>query len=106
MFFVLIMIMLNHPNIVNMIEVVDDPNTYHFYMVLEYIEGKWIFEGSGPPGCLGEQVSRSYLYLHSHGTKSKVKGCAWVKRNWFDGLKKLEASITFIGGACSVRFHL
>jgi hypothetical protein len=24
--------MLNHPNIVNLIEVIDDPNTDHFYM--------------------------------------------------------------------------
>lgn len=29
---VLIMKMLNHPNIVNLIEVIDDPNTDHFYM--------------------------------------------------------------------------
>ncbi|GKB72253.1 RNA polymerase II C-terminal domain phosphatase-like protein 2 isoform X2, partial [Tanacetum coccineum] len=29
---VLIMKMLNHPNIVNLIEVIDDPDAYHFYM--------------------------------------------------------------------------
>jgi hypothetical protein len=29
---VLIMKMLDHPNIVNLIEVIDDPNTDHFYM--------------------------------------------------------------------------
>ncbi|KAK9079084.1 hypothetical protein SSX86_000754 [Deinandra increscens subsp. villosa] len=71
---VLIMKMLNHPNIVNLIEVIDDPNTDHFYMVLEYVEGKWVFEGAGPPGGLGQNVSRRYLrdivsglmYLHSH----------------------------------------
>nr|XP_043612007.1 serine/threonine-protein kinase GRIK2-like [Erigeron canadensis] len=71
---VLIMKMLNHPNIVNLIEVIDDPNTDHFYMVLEYVEGKWVFEGAGPAGGLGQRVSRRYLrdivsglmYLHSH----------------------------------------
>ncbi|KAM6556050.1 hypothetical protein CsatB_003069 [Cannabis sativa] len=39
---VLIMKMLNHPNIVNLVEVIDDPETDHFYMVLEYVEGKWV----------------------------------------------------------------
>ncbi|KAI3683501.1 hypothetical protein L1987_84006 [Smallanthus sonchifolius] len=71
---VLIMKMLNHPNIVNLVEVINDPNTDHFYMVLEYVEGKWVFEGAGPPGGLGENVARRYLrdivsgliYLHSH----------------------------------------
>ncbi|EHA8591470.1 Serine/threonine-protein kinase GRIK2 [Cocos nucifera] len=69
-----IMKMLDHPNIVNLIEVIDDPNTDHFYMVLEYVEGKWVCEGSGPASGLGENTSRSYLrdmvaglmYLHSH----------------------------------------
>ncbi|XP_050212835.1 serine/threonine-protein kinase GRIK1-like [Mercurialis annua] len=68
---VLIMKMLNHPNIINLIEVIDDPNTDHFYMVLEYVDGKWDWEGSGP---LGEITARKYLrdivsglmYLHSH----------------------------------------
>ncbi|KAM7522334.1 hypothetical protein LguiA_012236 [Lonicera macranthoides] len=71
---VLIMKMLEHPNIVNLIEVMDDPATDHFYMVLEYVEGKWVCEGSGPPGGLGEEKSRKYLrdvvsglmYLHAH----------------------------------------
>jgi hypothetical protein len=31
-FQVLIMKMLDHPNIVNLVEVIDDPNTDHFYM--------------------------------------------------------------------------
>ncbi|KAG6762031.1 hypothetical protein POTOM_032516 [Populus tomentosa] len=71
---VLIMKMLDHPNIVNLIEVIDDPNTDHFYMVLEYVDGKWVWEGSGPPGGIGEDTARKYLrdivsglmYLHAH----------------------------------------
>lgn len=69
-----IMKMLDHPNIVNLIEVIDDPNTDHFYMVLEYVDGKWVWEGSGPPGGIGEDTARKYLrdivsglvYLHAH----------------------------------------
>ncbi|WCJ41037.1 geminivirus rep interacting kinase 1 [Euphorbia peplus] len=66
---VLIMKMLDHPNIVNLIEVIDDPNTDHFYMVLEYVDGKWV------SGCgIGETTARKYLrdivsglmYLHAH----------------------------------------
>ncbi|KAH7542617.1 serine/threonine-protein kinase GRIK2 isoform X2 [Ziziphus jujuba] len=71
---VLIMKILDHPNIVNLVEVIDDPDTDHFYMVLEYVEGKWVCEGSGPPGGLGENTARKYLrdivsglmYLHAH----------------------------------------
>lgn len=33
---VLIMKMLDHPNIVNLVEVIDDPNTDHFYMGMFY----------------------------------------------------------------------
>lgn len=70
---VLIMKMLEHPNIVNLIEVIDDPETDHFYMVLEYVDGKWAYEGSGPQG-IGENTARKYLrdivsglmYLHTH----------------------------------------
>ncbi|KAK7404721.1 hypothetical protein VNO78_05677 [Psophocarpus tetragonolobus] len=67
---VLIMKMLEHPNMVNLIEVIDDPESDHFYMVLEYVEGKWVCEGSG----LGEETARRYMrdivsgltYLHAH----------------------------------------
>ncbi|CAN4119354.1 unnamed protein product [Withania somnifera] len=69
-----IMKMLCHPNIVNLIEVIDDPETDHFYMVLEYVEGKWVCEDSGPPCVLEENKARKYLrdivsglmYLHAH----------------------------------------
>ncbi|KAE8691021.1 Serine/threonine-protein kinase GRIK1 [Hibiscus syriacus] len=71
---VLIMKMLEHPNIVNLIEVIDDPTADQFYMVLEYVEGKCVCEGSGPPGAVGEDTARKYLrdivsglmYLHAH----------------------------------------
>ncbi|KAL3849432.1 hypothetical protein ACJIZ3_011314 [Penstemon smallii] len=71
---VLIMKVLSHPNIVNLVEVIDDPTTDHFYMVLEYVEGKWVYESSGPPGGLGDNTARKYLrdvvsglmYLHAH----------------------------------------
>ncbi|KAE8711339.1 Serine/threonine-protein kinase GRIK1 [Hibiscus syriacus] len=71
---VLIMKMLEHPNIVNLIEVIDDPTTDQFYMVLEYVQGKCVCEGSGPPGAVGEDTARKYLrdivsglmYLHAH----------------------------------------
>uniref|UniRef100_A0A0C9SA08 non-specific serine/threonine protein kinase n=1 Tax=Wollemia nobilis TaxID=56998 RepID=A0A0C9SA08_9CONI len=69
-----IMKKLDHPNIVNLVEVIDDPDTDHFYMVMEYVEGRWICEGSGPPGGIGEATARRYfrdvvaglMYLHSH----------------------------------------
>ncbi|CAH8362387.1 unnamed protein product [Eruca vesicaria subsp. sativa] len=71
---VMIMKTLEHPNIVNLIEVIDDPETDHFYMVLEYIDGKWVYDGSGPPDSIGEKTARKYLrdivaglmYLHAH----------------------------------------
>ncbi|KAJ0614885.1 putative protein kinase CAMK-CAMKL-LKB family [Helianthus annuus] len=71
---VLIIKMLSHLNIVNLIEVIDDPNTDHFCMVLEYVEGKWVIEGAGLPGGLGQNVLGRYLrdivsglmYLYSH----------------------------------------
>lgn len=63
---------LEHPRIVNLIEVIDDPDCDHFYMVLEYVEGRRIFEGSGPLGGIGEANARKYIrdvaegliYLH------------------------------------------
>ncbi|KAL4326788.1 hypothetical protein HN51_033946 [Arachis hypogaea] len=69
-----IMKMLGHPNIVNLIEVIDDPESDHFYMVLEYVEGKWVCEGTGRACALGDETARRYLrdivsglsYLHAH----------------------------------------
>ncbi|OIV99336.1 hypothetical protein TanjilG_17146 [Lupinus angustifolius] len=71
---VLIMKMVEHPNIVNLIEVIDDPESDRFYMVLEYVEDKWVCLGTGPACGLGEETARRYLrdivsglsYLHSH----------------------------------------
>ncbi|CAA0811988.1 Serine/threonine-protein kinase GRIK2 [Striga hermonthica] len=71
---VLIMKVVSHPNIVNLVEVIDDPTADHFYMVLEYVEGKWVCEGAGPRGGIGENTARKYLrdvvsglmYLHAH----------------------------------------
>ncbi|GKC14365.1 serine/threonine-protein kinase GRIK2 isoform X2, partial [Tanacetum coccineum] len=62
---VLIMKMLNHPNIVNLIEVIDDPNADHFYMVIEYVEGKWVFEGAEPQ--LIKQEVQPFDGLTYHG---------------------------------------
>ncbi|VAH95130.1 unnamed protein product [Triticum turgidum subsp. durum] len=64
-----LMKMLSHPNIVNLIEVIDDPNSDKFYMVLEYVEGKIVWDKG-----IGEATCRKYLrdiisgvmYLHSH----------------------------------------
>ncbi|XP_075519905.1 serine/threonine-protein kinase GRIK1-like [Primulina tabacum] len=69
-----IMKVLGHPNIVNLIEVIDDPTTDQFFMVLEYVEGKWVCEDTGPVSSVGEDTARKYLrdiisglmYLHSH----------------------------------------
>ncbi|CAI8602648.1 unnamed protein product [Vicia faba] len=70
---VLIMIMLEHPNI-NLIEVIDDPESDDFYMVLAYVEDKWVCEGSGCQCAVGEETARKYMcdivsgltYLHAH----------------------------------------
>ncbi|KAL4336072.1 hypothetical protein GQ457_07G036200 [Hibiscus cannabinus] len=69
-----IMKILEHPNIVNLIEVIDDPAMDQFYMVLEYVEGKCVCEDSGPQGGIGEDTARKYvrdivsglMYLHAH----------------------------------------
>ncbi|CAM8961529.1 unnamed protein product [Rhodiola kirilowii] len=71
---VLIMKTLRHPNIVNLVEVIDDPSSDNFYMVLEYVESKWVCEGTGPACSLDENTARKYLrdivaglmYLHAH----------------------------------------
>ncbi|CAM6098236.1 unnamed protein product [Calypogeia fissa] len=69
-----IMKKLDHPNIVRLVEVIDDPESDHFYMVLEYVEGGWIFEGSGPPGGIGDDIARRYF-------EDVVAGLAYLHRN-------------------------
>ncbi|GJN24726.1 hypothetical protein PR202_gb12483 [Eleusine coracana subsp. coracana] len=64
-----IMKLLEHPNIVNLVEVIDDPNIDKFYMVLEYVEGKMVCDNG-----IEEATTRNYMrdiisglmYLHSH----------------------------------------
>ncbi|KAK1565807.1 hypothetical protein Q3G72_035481, partial [Acer saccharum] len=61
---------LDHPNIVNLFQVIDDQNADHLYMVLEYVEGNPISNISQTD----EKTARSYfkdiiaglIYLHSH----------------------------------------
>jgi hypothetical protein len=52
-----IMEKVDHPN-TNLVEVIDDPETDYLYMVLEYVERRWICEGSGPPVGIGEATAK------------------------------------------------
>lgn len=69
-----IMKLMEHPNLINLIEVIDDPESDRFYMVLEYVEGKWICDASAGRGGIGEKTARRYMrdiiaglmYLHAH----------------------------------------
>ncbi|WOK93190.1 serine/threonine-protein kinase GRIK1-like [Canna indica] len=71
---VLIMKTIEHQNIINLIEVIDDPDSDNLYMVLEYVDGKSVCASSGTTGGIGEITSRRYLrdiiaglmYLHAH----------------------------------------
>ncbi|ONK66581.1 uncharacterized protein A4U43_C06F9840 [Asparagus officinalis] len=78
-----IMKMLDHPNIVKLIEVIDDPLIDNFYMVLEYVAGKRMCDfGSCPRDGIGESESRRYLrdvvsglmYLHAHLVQALLTG--------------------------------
>lgn len=71
---VLIMKFLEHPNIVNLIEVIDDQNNDNLYLVLEFVESKLVCEGFGDTQGIGDDTARTYLrdlvsgllYLHAH----------------------------------------
>ncbi|KAG0601858.1 hypothetical protein M758_11G143500 [Ceratodon purpureus] len=112
---VMIMKQLDHPNIVKLIEVIDDPESDNYYMVLEYVEGGWIFEGCGPSGGIGEANARVYcrdvvaglMYLHKnniiHGdikpenllvsADGHIKICDFgVSRKFEDGNDELRRS--------------
>ncbi|XVE86118.1 hypothetical protein DITRI_Ditri18aG0010700 [Diplodiscus trichospermus] len=69
-----IMKILDHPNIVNLVEVIDDQICDYLYMVLEYVEGNGIRNLSEIQGHLDETTARRYFkdiiagltYLHTH----------------------------------------
>lgn len=55
----------------------------HLWTVLEYVEGRCLFEGAGPPGGLGEATARPYfrdivaglMYLHARVSLGKLFPC-------------------------------
>ncbi|XVF00307.1 hypothetical protein REPUB_Repub03eG0273600 [Reevesia pubescens] len=69
-----IMKMLDHPNIVNLVEVIDDQRSDYLYMVLEYVEGNGIRNLSEIEEHIDEKIARRYFkdiiagltYLHTH----------------------------------------
>ncbi|GLU24749.1 hypothetical protein SLE2022_406470 [Rubroshorea leprosula] len=71
---VAVMKVLDHPNIVNLVEVIDDQRSDYLYMVLEYVEGNGINNISQTRGRIDEITARRYFkdivagltYLHSH----------------------------------------
>ncbi|KAH7432985.1 hypothetical protein KP509_07G049400 [Ceratopteris richardii] len=66
---------LDHPNIVKLIEVIDDSDCDRLYMILEYVKGGCILKGPDSTGGIPEATARKYLrdivtglrYLHSCG---------------------------------------
>ncbi|GKV47927.1 hypothetical protein SLEP1_g54777 [Rubroshorea leprosula] len=71
---VAVMKVLDHPNIVNLVEVIDDQRSDYLYMALEYVEGNGINNISQTRGHIDEITARRYFkdivagltYLHSH----------------------------------------
>eukprot|EP00271_Cylindrocystis_brebissonii_P007747 TRINITY_DN21415_c0_g1_i2.p1 TRINITY_DN21415_c0_g1~~TRINITY_DN21415_c0_g1_i2.p1 ORF type:complete len:461 (+),score=78.02 TRINITY_DN21415_c0_g1_i2:193-1575(+) len=65
---------LDHPNVVTLVEVIDDPESNKLYLVLQYVEGGSLFEGTGPAGGIGQERALRYfrdalaglMYLHRH----------------------------------------
>ncbi|GJP48216.1 hypothetical protein CLOM_g7485 [Closterium sp. NIES-68] len=67
---------LQHPHVVQLREVIDDPLADKLYLVFEYVEGRPLFPDDAPPaGGVGEDtarrvfqdVSAALLYVHSQG---------------------------------------
>ncbi|XWS56975.1 hypothetical protein CRYUN_Cryun09bG0131800 [Craigia yunnanensis] len=74
-----IMKMLDHPNIVNLVEVIDDQRSDYLYLVLEYVEGNGVRNLSEIQGHIDETTARRYFkdiitgltYLQSYDTYLK-----------------------------------
>ncbi|KAJ6961264.1 serine/threonine-protein kinase GRIK1-like isoform X2 [Populus alba x Populus x berolinensis] len=65
---------LEHPNIINLVEVIDDQKSDYMYMVLEYVESSCMSNISEMKGQIDETTARRYfkdviaglIYLHHH----------------------------------------
>ncbi|GLT50945.1 hypothetical protein SLA2020_244000 [Shorea laevis] len=65
---------MDHPNIVNLVEVIDYQRSDYLCMVLENMEGNAISNVSRTRGCMDETTTRRYskdivadlTYLHNH----------------------------------------
>ncbi|KAJ6714113.1 GEMINIVIRUS REP INTERACTING KINASE 1 ISOFORM 1 [Salix viminalis] len=65
---------LEHPNIINLAEVIDDQKSDYMYMVLEYVESSCTSNVSETKGQIDETTARKYskdvfaglIYLHHH----------------------------------------
>ncbi|CAI5498507.1 unnamed protein product, partial [Closterium sp. Naga37s-1] len=67
---------LQHPHVVQLREVIDDPSSDKLYLVFEYLDGGPVFPEDEPPvGGVGEEMARrvfrdvsaALLYVHSQG---------------------------------------
>ncbi|KAI9481141.1 MAG: kinase-like domain-containing protein [Benjaminiella poitrasii] len=69
-----IMKLIHHPNVMSLIDVIDDPASSDLYLILEYIEGGELFEYLVSRGRLGEAEARHHFqqiilgldYCHHH----------------------------------------
>ncbi|XP_011025193.1 PREDICTED: serine/threonine-protein kinase GRIK1-like isoform X3 [Populus euphratica] len=65
---------LEHPNIINLVEVIDDQKSDYLYMVLEYVESSTVSNILETKGRIDETTARRYfkdviaglIYLHHH----------------------------------------
>ncbi|KAG2234349.1 hypothetical protein INT48_007216 [Thamnidium elegans] len=69
-----IMKLIHHPNVMSLIDVIDDPASSDLYLILEYVEGGELFEYLVSKGRLGEAEARHHFqqiilgldYCHHH----------------------------------------
>lgn len=70
-----VMKLLNHPNIVSLIEVIDDPKVNQVYLIMEFLEGGPLLPDSETTTPIPEEVSREYFrdmlravfHMHARG---------------------------------------